>query len=198
MYMLSVREFKNITRDRGALIGRFGVTLLLNLLFAWIFFDRGNLDSKNYSIQSHFGALVNVFISALFSASQPPLLTFPLERVIFMREYSTGAYSPPPYFFSKLMIEVPLNLSTSVVSLCIVYWLIQFQGPFMVLVMEVFLLQVVSVSYALLLGAMVGNVRQAQELAPLVFVPQLLFAGFFVSISQIPQSIQWVQYICSL
>jgi ABC-type multidrug transport system permease subunit len=38
----------------------------------------------------------------------------------------------------------------------------------------------------------------AQELLPLLFVPQMLFAGFFVAIELLPSWMQWVQYICSL
>ncbi len=35
-------------------------------------------------------------------------------------------------------------------------------------------------------------------MAPVLFVPQMLFAGFFVKISQIPIFLQWAQYLCSL
>lgn len=198
MTLLAQREFRNLGRDKGALIGRFGITAFLNLLFGWIFFQAADPASSNYTTQSHFGALTNIFISALFGASQPPLLTFPLERIVFLREYATGTYSSAPYFFSKLLIELPLYLVTSLFIMIIVYWLIGFQGPFIILTLEVFLLQVVSASYAFLLGAIVSDVKQAQEFAPLVFVPQLLFTGFFISIEQIPASIRWIQYICSL
>mmetsp|Transcript_24709 Transcript_24709/g.69772 ORF Transcript_24709/g.69772 Transcript_24709/m.69772 type:complete len:156 (-) Transcript_24709:206-673(-) len=78
------------------------------------------------------------------------------------------------------------------------YWLVGYQASFIILLLELFLIQVVSASYAFLIGAIVSDVKQAQELAPLVFVPQLLFTGFFIKIEQIPESIRWVQYLCSL
>lgn len=198
LHHLSVREWKNLGRDKGALIGRFGITLFLNVLFGWIFFDAANPNNAKYTTYSHFGALTNIFISALFGASQPPLLTFPLERVVFLREYSTHTYSSSPYFFSKLMVEIPLYFVGACLIIAIVYNMESMQGSWIILILEIFLLQVVSASYAFLIGAAVNNVKQAQELAPLIFVPQLLFTGFFVSISQIPPSIQWVQYLCSL
>lgn len=91
-----------------------------------------------------------------------------------------------------------MYLFTSLLIMVISYWLIGFNAPFIILALEVFLLQIVSASYAFLLGAIVSNVKQAQELAPLVFVPQLLFTGFFIRLSQIPEAIRWVQYLCSL
>ena len=39
---------------------------------------------------------------------------------------------------------------------------------------------------------------QAMQAAPAIFVPQFLFAGFFVKLSQIPVWIRWAQYLCSL
>lgn len=198
MSLLALREFRNLGRDKGALIGRVVITTFLNLLFGFIFFQAADLNQPDYFIYSHFGALTNIFISALFGASQPPLLTFPLERVVFLREYATGTYSSAPYFLSKLIVELPMYLFTSLLIMVISYWLIGFNAPFIILALEVFLLQIVSASYAFLLGAIVSNVKQAQELAPLVFVPQLLFTGFFIRLSQIPEAIRWVQYLCSL
>lgn len=38
----------------------------------------------------------------------------------------------------------------------------------------------------------------ATELLPVVFVPQMLFAGFFTSADAIPAWLRWVQYFCPL
>ncbi|CAK9102847.1 ATP-binding cassette sub-family G member 4 [Durusdinium trenchii] len=196
--ILTIREFRNLFRDKPALIARFGITIFLNVLFGLIFLGAGDVNASEWNLNGHFGALTNCFISALFGAAQPPLLTFPLERVAFLREYSTGTYSGTPYFFSKVMVELPLYFVTSLVILLIQYWMVQFQGNFMILTLEIFLIQIVSASYAFLAGALVNNVQQAQEMAPLIFVPQLLFVGFFRPLEDIPVYIRWVQYLCSL
>lgn len=36
------------------------------------------------------------------------------------------------------------------------------------------------------------------QLSPAIFVPQLLFAGFFIRIQDIPVFLRWAQYLCSL
>lgn len=214
-YYLMMREFRNLFRDKAALIGRFAITSVLNLLFAFIFFQVGDIDKDNYDILSHFGAIVNLFITGLFGATQPPLLTFPLERVVFLREvintyfmqakfkcfisqYSTGSYGAIPYLISKILVEIPLNGIQSLLVVVIAYWLMALQANFVALVCSIWLIQLSSASYAFLIGALVPDAKAAQEIAPAVLVPQLLFAGFFIAIDQIPELLQWVQYVCAL
>mmetsp|Transcript_61421 Transcript_61421/g.129589 ORF Transcript_61421/g.129589 Transcript_61421/m.129589 type:complete len:101 (-) Transcript_61421:485-787(-) len=36
------------------------------------------------------------------------------------------------------------------------------------------------------------------EAAPALFVPQILFAGFFIKMDLIPAFVRWLQYICPL
>lgn len=35
-------------------------------------------------------------------------------------------------------------------------------------------------------------------MAPLLFVPQMMFVGFFIPTSKIPLFLRWAQYLCSL
>jgi len=35
-------------------------------------------------------------------------------------------------------------------------------------------------------------------MAPLALIPQMLFSGLFVPVQKIPQSLQWVKYLCPL
>lgn len=53
-------------------------------------------------------------------------------------------------------------------------------------------------SSAVILGCAVADAKQVTELAPLVFVPQLLFAGFFIRTSLIPEFMRWAQWLCGL
>lgn len=91
LFALTKREVVNTYRDVAALIGRFGVTIILNLLFGLIFLNAGgrdNGDTTNFN--SHFGAMTMVLISGMFGSAQPVMLSFPFERPMFLREYSTG------------------------------------------------------------------------------------------------------------
>lgn len=196
--LLMKREFLNLGRDKGALVGRFVITSVMNLFFAAIFYQVGDVNKEGYDINSHFGAIVHIYLTGLFGAAQPPLLTFPLERVVFMREYSTGSYGALPYLLSKLLVEIPLNGVQALLILVISYFLMGWVGNFFYHVCSVWLIQLACASYAYLIGALVPDAKAAQEIAPAILIPQLLFAGFFISIDQVPEILQWVQYVCAL
>jgi hypothetical protein len=91
LYALIDREIKNVFRNKGALIGRFGITIFLNTIFGLIFLNAGGKnDAISDNFNAHFGAVTMVTISGMFGAAQPMLLMFPFERPLFMREFSTG------------------------------------------------------------------------------------------------------------
>jgi ABC-type multidrug transport system ATPase subunit len=97
---LTYREMINTKRDTAALIGRFGVTIFLNILFGLIFLNAGGKDdSINSNFNSHFGAMTMILISSMFGSAQPVMLSFPFERPMFLREFSTGTCKRTFLFF---------------------------------------------------------------------------------------------------
>ena len=199
-YTLGTREMANLVRDKGSLIARFGSTIFLNLIVGLVFRNVGSSDKgwTQPGLQAHFGGLAQISIGGMFGLAQPMLLSFPLERPVFLREYATGTYSAAPYFLSKLMVEVPMSILQSLALFLTAYWLMDLQGVFPYLVLATALLGLVSASVALLIGSISANAQTAIQLSPLIFVPQILFAGIFIPNSQIPSFLRWAQYLCSL
>eukprot|EP01038_Epipyxis_sp_PR26KG_P005004 gene5004-6989_t len=194
---LTHREFVAAYRDTQALIGRFGVTIVLGLLFGLIFLgraDRSNVNSEDFN--THVGAVSMVMILALFGSAQSILLSFPFERPMFLREYSTGTYDASAYFIAKLIVEIPMTFVQFIVLFLFCFYMIGWQGDYILIVLSAFGLGMASNSVACFLGCSVVDVKDVTELAPLLFVPQLLFAGFFIRTSQIPVFLRWAQYLC--
>ncbi|KAJ1439146.1 ABC transporter [Ochromonadaceae sp. CCMP2298] len=199
LYALTMREVINVRRDTGALIGRFLISGFLNMLFGIVFLGAGGRDNGNdEDFNAHFGAIAFVLISGMFASAQATLMAFPFERPMFLREYSTGTYAVAPYFISKLLLEIPLNFIQVVYVLCILYWSMDLQGSFIFIVMALFGLFMACNSVAVVLGSAIKDVKTGTELVPLLFVPQILFAGFFIRTSQIPVFLRWAQWLCSL
>jgi len=199
MYALVERETVNVYRDTNALIGRFVISAILNMLFALIFMNaggRGNDTTEDFN--THFGAISMVLISGMFASAQTVMLSFPYERPMFLREYSTGTYGVTPYFLAKLVLEVPLNFIQVCITMVILYWAIDLQGRFIFILLAIFGLFMAANSVAVVMGAVVTDVKTVTELAPLLFVPQILFAGFFIRTSSIPIFLRWAQWLCSL
>ena len=123
---------------------------------------------------------------------------FPSERPRFVREYATGTYGAFAYFCSKLVTELPLSFSTSLLAFIIGYWMVGLHGSFILHVLITWLVGLCAASTGLLFGCVAANAQEAMQAAPAIFVPQILFAGLFIKIDQIPAWIRWAQYLCSL
>jgi ABC-type multidrug transport system permease subunit len=80
----------------------------------------------------------------------------------------------------------------------VTFWLIGFKAFFPMLWAAAYGLAMGSTALAVLLGCSVEDPKLAQELVPLLFVPQMLFAGFFVTPSLIPIWLRWARYLCAL
>lgn len=137
-------------------------------------------------------------MSAMFNSALPALVQFPSERPRFLREYYTGTYSSIPYSIAKVIIDLPLGFLQAVLQLLIVYWSIQFQGNMFYIILSVFGTAMASSSLAVLFGCLNEDANRALETVPLLFVPQILFTGFFIRTSLIPVWMRWLQYLCPL
>ena len=105
--MLLKRELIHTTRNKKGVGARFAFTTFLSLLVGNIFFGVGNPSSftNPQEFNSHFGAMVMILMMSMFGTAMPTLLSFPEERPVFLREYSTNHYGVIAYFMSRLAME---------------------------------------------------------------------------------------------
>jgi len=180
------------------LIASILVPLILNAVFACIFEGVGDMSRDNYNLPGHFGAVAQVLISGMFGAAQPLLLRFPLDRGIFLREYATNTYGVTPYFISKSMVELPQAFLNACLVWTAFYFIAGLQGSWIIHVLVFWIAGIAAGSTALLVGCLASNPEVAQQSAPPIFVLQLMFAGVFLPVSQIPEALRWLQYLASL
>lgn len=210
------REFRGTLRNKGILASRFGMSLFLGSLYAWLFagsasggddpnstknncvtehFDFANCSAD---FQAHYGTLVSLSIMAMMGSAQPVLLSFPAERPVFLREYAAKQYSVAPYFISKTLVEMPVVLVGQIITFLVAYFIMGLHGNFLYEILVTFGLGIASSSLALLIGCGVASAQKAIQLAPLTLIPQMLFSGLFLPVQKIPASLRWVKYICPL
>jgi len=202
--VLLAREVKNTLRNKQIMGMRVGAATFMALLFGGIFWQVGKADTLRTADpaqsqeMSYVGAVTFIAIQAMFGNVQPILLSFPKEKPIFIREYSSGAYSASIYFLCKSLVEVPLLFVQSALSLLIAYFMIGFSGSYLLFLLGTFLIGLASASLAIMFTTRVSQIKTAMELAPLVFVPQIFFSGVFVRMEVIPAVLRWIQYIVPL
>lgn len=91
-----------------------------------------------------------------------------------------------------------MTFAQTLVGFIMTYFMYDMQGNFIYLLLSGFSLGMVGNSAAMMIGCAVSDVKNVAELAPLLFVPQILFGGFFVRTSLIPSYIRWCQYLCGM
>lgn len=64
--------------------------------------------------------------------------------------------------------------------------------------MTLYGLAMASTALAVLIGSAIEDPKLAVEFLPVLFVPQILFAGFFVNPQFIPVWLRWAQWLCTL
>ena len=139
-----------------------------------------------------------VILMSMFGTAQPALLSFPQERPVFLREYSTDHYSVFSYFLSRFTMEAFITALQILVQAVITYFLISFQSAFWIYYLNLYALAMSSTALAVLVGCSVEDPKLAPEMLPILFVPQMLFSGFFVVPELMPVWLRWARYLCSL
>jgi len=206
LWWLSLREIKKVMRSKLEIRARVGATIFLNGLVGFVYWksadwsdvDTDDPSSVTVKTNAHFASIFQILMGAMMGLMQATMLGFPLERPMFLREYATGTYGAAPYFLAKTIVEIPVSICQTVLVFLCAYWTIGFGGNFFLLVLLGALLGMVAASQALVVGAIADSVQSAMQATPVIFLPQILFSGVFVPISDIPVVLRWVQYLCSL
>lgn len=133
-----------------------------------------------------------------FNAIQNVILIFPDERPVFLREVNNNMYNCTPYFWAKVISELPFSIITPTIFACITYWCIGFVPileNFLWFVLLLILTYNASSGYSLIISASFADKQLAVTLTPVLIIPFMLFAGFFVATKQIPVYMREFEYL---
>ena len=190
--LLLRREMQNTWRDPRVLAARFGMTVFLATLTSGMMWKQGESSDD----QARIAVLTNLVIGTLFGVAQPLILTLPLEKPIFIREFSSGLYDVLSYFFAKIAIEIPVGAVQAAIMTLIGYLMGGYQGNVGILYLAAYLNAVCSASFAFAISAVARTPREAVEITPLLFVTQFLFADLWIRVSKISiapiRALQWI------
>lgn len=103
------------------MIAKIGQSIFVGLLILSIYWDIGgkyDLTGVTNMAGCNFFLLVGLLMNWMFGS----ILTFQLEREVFLREQANKMYSPLAYFIAKNMAETPAVIVAPMATLLIVYW----------------------------------------------------------------------------
>lgn len=156
--------------------------------------------TKAYSqaFQNLQGALFFMTMNVAFNAIQNVILIFPDERPVFLREVNNNMYNVGPYFWAKILSEMPFSIMTPSVFGVIVYFTVALNptvDKFFLFLLSLILIYNASSGYSLIISASFSDKQLAVTLTPVLIIPFMLFAGFFVSSSSIPWFLKEFEYL---
>jgi ABC-type multidrug transport system ATPase subunit/ABC-type multidrug transport system permease subunit len=197
--LLFLREVRNLHRNTKNLAARTAMTVMGSVLGGIIFFQVGKNSYTNFiNLQSTFGGLLTSLLANVFSTALPSLVAFPEERPVFLREYSTNHYGVGAYFASRLTMEALVTATQACISTILTYFLMGLSAGYGTFWSVCYMLAMTSTALGVLVGCGVKDPGVAVEFLPMIFMPQILFSGFFVPPDLIPVWLRWLQYIFPL
>ena len=103
--LLRQRVFKMAQREPQALVARLLQAIFSGLLTIGIYWDVGG-KYNDVQVTNMAGCNFFVLASLMFNWKYAALLTFLMEKDVFMREQANQLYSPYAYFIAKNSIEL--------------------------------------------------------------------------------------------
>ncbi|OIW11522.1 hypothetical protein TanjilG_26888 [Lupinus angustifolius] len=124
------------------------------------------------------------------------IFTFPQEVMMLHKERSSGMYRLSSYFMSRVVSDLPMELTLPTIFLTITYWLAGLKPNminFIYTLLSLLLHVLTSQGLGLAIGALVLDQKSATTLATIVMLCFSLAAGFYVQ--HMPKFVAWIKYI---
>ncbi|XP_017777768.1 PREDICTED: ATP-binding cassette sub-family G member 1 [Nicrophorus vespilloides] len=195
--ILLKRDFLKSRRDSTLTYMRIGVNAITGLMLGTLYWQAGVDGSK---VIDNYNLLFSILMHHMMSTMMLTILTFPNEMSILTKEHFNRWYSLKMYYTSVTLVDIPISIFCCIVFTVIIYTMTA-QPPDMerfgmfsaISILVVFVAQ----SFGLMIGA-VFNVVNGTFLGPTLSVPMMMFAGFGVSLKDLPPYLYWGSYISYL
>lgn len=114
-----------------------------------------------------------------------------MERPVFLREVNNNMYTVSAYFWSKIFSELPMSLLMPTLQGVVVYFALGLNMnewyKFPIFLSSSILCYNAFTGFGYILGTSISNKQVSVILTPVLIVPTMLFAGFFVNQENIPK-----------
>ncbi|KAI7815560.1 ABC subfamily G member 1 [Rhyzopertha dominica] len=191
------RGFIKAKRDSTLTYLRIGVNVITGLMLGTLYWKCGSQGDK---VLDNYNLLFSILMHHMMSTMMLTILTFPNEMSILTKEHFNRWYSLKMYYTSVTLVDIPLSVICCALFTIIIYWMTdqpfelqRLSMFFAISVMVVFVAQ----SFGLMIGA-VFNVVNGTFLGPTLSVPMMMFAGFGVTLRDLPKYLYWGSYISYL
>ena len=170
-------------------------TLFISTLLGLIYMGQ---EKDQAGIMNINGALFIIVTNLSFDNIFTVATVFCAELPVFLREHSNGMYRTDVYFLAKQLVDAPIYVLSTCVTVTLLYWLPGMNPDplrFLIALGIANLLVQTIVSFGYLLSCLVPSMQVANDLAPAVILPLMLMGGFFLNSVSIPAWLIWLKYV---
>lgn len=154
--------------------------------------------SDYLDIQDRLGLLffISIFWGVLPSFNA--VFVFAQDRVVLVKERSSGMYTLSSYFMARVTGDLPMELVLPAVFLCITYWMAGLKAElsaFATTLMVVLSYVLVSQGLGLAIGALIMDAKKASVVVTVAMLAFVLTGGYYVH--KLPFCAYWIKYVSS-
>jgi ABC-type multidrug transport system ATPase subunit/ABC-type multidrug transport system permease subunit len=195
LYHLFKRGWRNTMRDPILTNVRFAQTLIFGVFMGLMYI---NLTDDDNGVQDRQGCLSILVMHACFMTLFPALMTFPVERPIFLADMMSELYSPAAYYWAKTFVMLPESIIIPFLYGLIAYFMADLTRT----AEQFFIFSLIMVTVALTaqaLGAVISAAFQSLEVAlafgPFVMMPIILMSGQFANTDRLEPGWVWLMHL---
>ncbi|KAI9340034.1 P-loop containing nucleoside triphosphate hydrolase protein [Zopfochytrium polystomum] len=191
------RESKDTFRNPLILRERTIKALVTGIIVGLLYLKKTGQSFSDFK-QNTMGVLFFISVTNVFAASQSNLSVFGKAKLVFAREFGAGYYQLFPYFIAKVAVEVPLEVLLPWLEMTIMYFMAGLNPDFVryIILASISVLgALVGFSIGVCLACAFSTLQVALQVTPIILLPMMLFAGFFVNLSLVPIWLRWLQFV---
>lgn len=192
---LMFRGFMDAKRNKMRFKAQVMQAIIFALIILLIWMQVGN-DMNG--VQNRAGAMFFMTANGMMQNVLGVLTTFANERGAVLRETENGMYSTLPYFFARILVDLPIKTICPIIFGTLAYWGVGLRhegGKFLLYLVVLVLLAYASNAVGLFLACIFPDVQIGLVVAPMVVLPLMMFSGFFLNPESTPKWLIWVQWI---
>ncbi|KAK0176964.1 hypothetical protein PV328_001062 [Microctonus aethiopoides] len=195
--VLLQRGYIKCKRDATLTHLRLIVNIITGIMLGSLFIKAGDDSSR---VLENYNLLFAILMHHMMTSMMLTILTFPAELNILKKEHFNRWYSLKMFYLSITIVDIPVTFICCLIFSIIIYLMsrqpleiIRFSMFFTISLLVVFVAQ----GLGLMIGA-VFNVVNGTFAGPTLSVPMMMFAGFGVTLSDLPAYLKWGSYISYL
>lgn len=172
---------------------------ILGLFMIALYYNIGKSDYQGF--MDRVGVIFMLASTMAMGALSHYVLSFPEERAVLVREQASSLYDVPPYFFAKVLGEIPFSLHQPLILLLMVNWVVPLAdtaAAFFIQFAAMVLAYQTGAAYALLVGAFITDRESLINIGPMLNMPLMMLSGFFVNLDDVVPVLWPFQWISCL